>query len=149
MYKKKHIVDGINYWTLYDGSTALINHDYKKRQATEKIKDYFIPGKVKGVVTNTLGTRMRNVKISVNEGSANTKSDFFGNYSIVVPARKTQITISYPEHGTVSENLSIERGANKDFNIMLSPKKASGIYEMKLRIMDFRKNFFNLFRNKN
>jgi hypothetical protein len=37
MYIRRDIVEGINYWVLYDSSTALLNNDYSPKEVVEII----------------------------------------------------------------------------------------------------------------
>lgn len=55
LYEHKDNVIGVNYWVLYDSSTALYNQDFSERKAVEVVRKYFIPNSVKGKVVDEKG----------------------------------------------------------------------------------------------
>lgn len=113
IYKHNKDVLAINYWTLTDGSTALLNSDGTPKKVTQVIKMYYKPAIITGTVVNTWHFPLHNIIIKTIDGAQSVTTDFFGNFTIVVPAKNT--TIVAEGNGFKTKTLPIP--INKDGEI--------------------------------
>ena len=90
--KEKDKLSGINYWTLYDSSTALLNEDYTHKASYDVLKKYYSPTIVKGSVLNNDKDPVANVEIKFDNGYS-TKTNNNGDYNILIPAEDTNIHV--------------------------------------------------------
>ncbi len=86
----------INYWTLEQGSTALINPDGSNRAAYGLILDYYSPYIVMGTVTAADGVGQSGVLITVSGTNYARQTDSKGYYRILVPRNFNNIVFSEP-----------------------------------------------------
>lgn len=91
LYQQRATVPLVNYWTLNDGSTALVNSDGTTRAAYTTIQNYFKAFDVYGVVRNSLGELVNGATVSI-DGTDYTASSS-ENYQIFVPRQYRLITI--------------------------------------------------------
>jgi len=138
LYKNKADVLGINYYVLTEGTTKLLNDDGTQRQAVEVIKNYFIPGVIKGAVINTLGDKLKNIPVRTSDGLNITTTDRQGDYTIVIPASTVDIVIGGNKYKTKEQNLVITRGGEITRNAVLEPEKIGFVYRFKLIIKDLK-----------
>jgi len=133
LYINKNSVMGVNYWDLYDGSTALINYDDKTpRKVTQVIKDYFIPATLTGHAQDTLGEPLQNIAIKMNDTAA-TVTNSNGDYTITIPANTLFIeNITGKNYTTVVNQISGKNGETVIQNATLSPKQTNWVYATKL-----------------
>lgn len=132
LYEQQDILLGMNYWVLRGGSTTLLNEN-TPRQAYYNIKEYFAPAQLKGVVRDTLGKPVPDIKITVANQEVESSTNENGEYTILIPARDTQITINnndYEGEKTHSVNLISGEESTKDF--VIDPNHKSYIYRLKL-----------------
>ena len=136
LYKKKDNVEGINYWVLSNGSTKLLNDDGSPRQVVEIVKNYFIPGRIRGVVTNSLGERLKEIPVVTNEGYNSSVTDRFGAYTLVIPAGKAEVTIGGNGYKTVTKKFELTRDSEATFDVTLEPEESNPLYRFRLWISD-------------
>ncbi len=131
-YENKDVVIGINYNVLAEGSSALVNYDRTPRKAIEVIKDFYIPGSVQGVVTNTLCEKVPNLYIGTKEipELAITNSD--GEYRVVAPAGNIQISTDGTYYKNLTRDITITRGSTLALNIVVEPENPTIIYKLRL-----------------
>ncbi|MBU4210790.1 carboxypeptidase-like regulatory domain-containing protein [Patescibacteria group bacterium] len=139
-YKHKDNVLGMNYWVITDGTTSLLNSDGTTRQAFEIIKNYYIPGVIKGTIKNTLGDRLKNISIKTSDGLNSAITDRKGSYKMIVPAGDTTILINQSKYDQATDKITISHGSEITKDIILTPKTPSILYKLRL----FLKKKFNL-----
>lgn len=136
LYENKENVLGINYNVLTGGTTSLLNEDGTPREATEIIKNYFIPGAISGTVTNTIGDRLQNIQVKVSDGLNSTTTDSLGRYGLTVPASAADIVIkdNKYKYKTISKKEMFSRGIEITRDFILEPQRKSLIYRVRLII---------------
>lgn len=139
LYKNKTNVFGINYNVLTLGTTKLLDDDGTERQAVDVVKNYFIPGVIKGTVSNTLGDKLKNVPIKTSDGLNSTTTDSQGRYAMSIPASTVNIVIGGNKYKTKKQKMIITRKAEITQNIILEPEKIGFIYRLRLIIKDVNK----------
>ncbi len=89
------IVQGVNYWTAFGGSTTLFDEKtLQPKRAVDVIHSFFNSPELKGVVSDQFGNRISNAKISALEGSIVRYTDKEGRYSLPLPGTLTKIEVS-------------------------------------------------------
>lgn len=68
-YEQKKYIKGINYWTLYDGTTALLRSDYSEKKVIATLKDFYKPVQLTGRVVDTLGSPLNKITVKQKMGS--------------------------------------------------------------------------------
>ena len=139
LYKNKTDVFGINYNVLSQGTTKLLNDDGTERQAVGVIKNYFMPGVVKGIVTNTLGDQLKNIPVKTGDGLNITATGRQGHYTIVIPASTVDIAVGGNKYKTVVQKEVVGRGAEITRDVVLEPQKIGFIYRIRLTIQNLKK----------
>lgn len=146
LYKNKEHIEGVNYWDLYDGSTALINDDQTPREVVQVVKDYFTPAVVQGHVQNTLGESLGNIIVKINN-KEETVTDTNGNYTATIVANKPiMLTITGKNYGTVFSRIGGKNRETMTQNAVLQPKEMDIRYRIKLIIKDLKKRIAGFFR---
>ncbi len=115
-------VRGINYWDLYDGSTALMNPDQTPRKVAAIIKRYYSPAVVEGQITNQLQAPLENVTIKSNDGSALAVTDRNGHFSFPTAADAITIIVSNGENINTLTIKNIDPSQKITRNIVLMPQ---------------------------
>lgn len=111
------------------------------RQAVEVIKNYFIPGVVKGTVTNTLGDKLNNIPVKTSDGLNSTVTSRQGHYAMSIPASTIDIAIGGNKYKTVVQKEVIGRGMEITKDVVLEPEKIGFIYRIRLTIQNLKKQF--------
>lgn len=109
MYRNRKDVFGINYWVLYDSSTALINENGTNRKVTTVIKKYFRPLTISGIIKNSQGQSLANIPITTSDKVTIVQSDKSGKYTLTIP--NGDVTLLY---GTAKDKLVRKIHASKD-----------------------------------
>lgn len=105
LYNQREKVTGVNYWVLYDSSTALINPDGTKRKAYETVKKYFKPLTISGSVTDEFNTPLADVTIQESTYNQKLITDKNGDFTLLIPHATTNLSFSKPEY--IATNTSI------------------------------------------
>lgn len=136
MYINKDIIEGVNYWVLANGTTALYNIDGSPRLVVETIKDYFLPGTISGTVTNSLGDPMDNAQVNIGDGLS-VRTDSNGKFNAVVPAGYREIKISYHDYKSVKKDYNVARETEVNSNIIMEPLDSNWMekFLIELRLM--------------
>src|SRR5258706_818922 len=128
LYLKREKIIGINYWVSTGGSTALINDDGNPRMAAEIVKNYYLPPKVGGIITDPLGSHLKNVVIKDKENMTLATTDNDGNFSFaILKGSSLDITISNENYSTVTKTVSSDEN-NSSLSIILIPKNPDFLY---------------------
>jgi hypothetical protein len=104
MYQRKDSVLAVNYWTLDDGSTALVNPDGTPRQVLGILKDYYSPGKLVGKVENSTGSGVA-ASILI-DGIPRLQTSPKGLFQVLIPAGTHTLTIT--PNGLASRTLTLK-----------------------------------------
>lgn len=95
LYDNRELVNGVNYWDLYDGSTALMNPDQTPRKVAAIVKKYFTPAIIAGIVTDDFDEPIVNVQVSSADGKDKAITDKNGYYSFpTVQDNLTLVTVN-------------------------------------------------------
>jgi len=143
MYKYKDSVYGVNYYVLTEGTSKLLNDDGTPRQVVEVVKNYFIPGVVKGTVTNTLGDRLKDISVKTGDDVNITTTDREGYFSMVIPASTVDIIVGGNKYKITEQKEVISRGSEITKNVVLEPQKIDFIYRVRLILHNLKKKFFD------
>lgn len=127
LYIYKDDVHAINYWILYDGSTALLNDDLSWRPAAFVVQKYFKPNILRGTIHDTLGTQLSDVIVSTKDKHNKTITDNEGNYTLLLPEQSAEISIHKDGYNTVNIRLDFQTKEIKH-NITLMPEHKSFFY---------------------
>jgi hypothetical protein len=103
-------VYAVNYWTLSDGSTAIIDDNNAPLPAYNVLKSYYSPGVILGTIKRN-GKAISGASIVV-DGVFVTKSDKYGNYAILVPSGERKISVSVPNNIELSDTVNVPIGNN-------------------------------------
>lgn len=133
-YIQKDVVSGLCYWTLYDGSTALLNLDYSLKPASDVLKNYYQPGKISGIITDKLGTPLKDITVTTDYGYK-AKTDSEGKYELLVPAGDTKLLVQSAEYGSLAEELHIDHFGVYTIDKYLSPTTPGLYYKLRLWLM--------------
>jgi len=121
LYKHREKVIGINYWVLYDSSTAILNEDGSEKKVFNVIKKYFSPRIIQGKIINNSQKPLSGIIISeASEGVLN-KTDSQGKYRIILPARP--ITLRFSDKGFKTK--IIEFNSTENINNTITMEKIS------------------------
>jgi len=86
MFERRDHIVGVNYWTLMEGSTKLLNDDYTERPVVNVIRDYYKPGVLIGQVVSKEGNAIQNALIKFDSFPATLHTDEHGYFSIALPS---------------------------------------------------------------
>lgn len=128
-YRYKKMVHGTSYWVLYDGSTSLLNPDGSEREVVEVIRDYFIPGRIQGRLTDKEGKPIVNASIVVGDRAETIYTDLGGNYEVTAPAGNVRLAMKHKDFRTVIKNVTLKRDTVYKRNYKLTPVSHAGFME--------------------
>lgn len=134
MYENRNTVIGVNYWDLFDGSTALVNEDNTPRPVLTTITNYFTPEILQGTITNSLGDHLQGIVVKTKDGYSQTRTDRNGNYALLIPPpRNIQLLITGNDYYLVSKNISIVKSNKRRVqNFTVSPIHPNWLYKIRL-----------------
>jgi len=138
LYKKQDDVEGVNYYVLIDGTTAILNEDYTPRSAYYIVKRYFSPNIITGVVTNPLGDRLKDIMFKTQDITVKTNDR--GEYTLFIPGRTVTMktkTADYTNDFEIVKFSGDRQTVQKNF--VLTPKKPDLFYKIRLAIQEFFK----------
>lgn len=110
LYAKKDSIEGINYWVIQEGSTALLNDDGTSRKVLGVLKKYFKPSTISGKIVDTSGIPLKNIDIATTDGLNKTKTDSNGYYHIVVPIKNTTLIYMAKSYMPIIKSFNPEFG---------------------------------------
>jgi hypothetical protein len=122
LVQHQDIIEGVNYWTLANSSTALLNNDSSPKKAVDVIKHYYIPAQVKGTVATKTGKKISGAKVVSASGSGQTITDQNGQYSLSLPAGKTELEINSHAYQLATATVNLKSGQQVSQNVTLVPK---------------------------
>lgn len=145
MYRNKDKVYGANYSVLSEGTSALLNDDGSPRKAVEVVKKYFIPGVIKGTVTNTVGEKLEKIQVKTRDGLNTTTTDANGEYKLIIPQSTVDILIEGKDYNPKTQKVTVTSGNEVARDIVLEPQKIGLAYRIKMLIQDFKNKLLLLF----
>lgn len=132
LYQHKNSIKGVNYWTLSESSTALLNSDGKEKVVTAVLKKYYRPARITGVIKNTNGNSISNIQVRTQDLITTVKTNKNGEFELVIPAVPTTLVINDSEtYSGESLNLSPEPNELLNLDIRLSQQKIPLFYRIK------------------
>ncbi|OGG12582.1 hypothetical protein A3D77_04550 [Candidatus Gottesmanbacteria bacterium RIFCSPHIGHO2_02_FULL_39_11] len=131
LYRQKNKVDGVNYWVLSDGTTALVNDDYTPKEVFSVIEKYYKPGQLTGTVKNSLGEEIAHAQVDIGNGEARLSTDSKGSYKSAVIKGKKSVEILSSDYISQTGIADIEKGKERTLNFVLIPKKKSVWYNIR------------------
>ncbi|MDQ3239019.1 MAG: carboxypeptidase-like regulatory domain-containing protein [bacterium] len=126
--KQNKTIPAINYWTLSDSSTSLIDDSQNDKQVVEVIKKFYSPIKIFGRVSNSLSQQLSDVTISSTENIYTTTTDKNGNYELIVPTGD-EVNLKVILAGYDDYNLKIKDNGSQ--NIVLNKSSPDILYKIK------------------
>jgi hypothetical protein len=128
--REKPALPLVNYWSIENGSTALVNENGKPKDAYGILADYFKPIMLSGTIKDPTGTAVPSADVSINGVSASFSVENGGSYNILVPSVENGVDIEFSKAGYAGTSTTIRApdagGARKiERNIVLAPSPPS------------------------
>lgn len=108
MLLSQDFIDGVNYWTLSESSTALLNNDSLPKPVVEVVKKYYNPGLVELRVTGADGKPLAEITISDKKRTIQTKTDKNGKARLILPEGSYTIIFTAPTGETLQTKLTLK-----------------------------------------
>lgn len=137
LYIHRQVIYGINYWVLEGGSTKLLNDDGSARKVVGIIKKYYIPARITGHVTDTLGKPLEGILVHTSDSVTVSKTDKNGNYKMIVPSEDVIIDFEHSNYREAAREIRIAKGGIYTQNISLEPFTQNLIYNFQLMLKTF------------
>ena len=132
LYGEKKKVIGVNYWTLTDSSTALLNSLGKEKKVAATLKKYYLPGVLAGTIRNSIGEPVNGAILRTDDGVQTAKTDAHGRFSLTVPAGKRGFAIGETEEFVGKKfRAEFSPGQKIQADITLKPQKVLLFYRFK------------------
>lgn len=138
LYKHKDKVEGVSYWILSDGSTELLDENLNPKPAAAVVQQYFIPNRVSGIVSNTLGEPVAGASVMTSDGYSQTVTDENGFYELIIPRESVQISVFAENYKPFPSNIEFKK-QDLEKNFQLEQTHESGEFKIK----KFLKGLFN------
>ena len=133
LYKQSDHIVAVNYWSLNDSSTALLDgtNESTKRPVYDTLKTFYKASYVTGTVKNSIGDALPNMPITVQgKYPYSTVTDKDGYYQVFVPFTDTVVTIGGGDYPVIKATyLRLE--VPKTYNIILVPLHPSFLYQIR------------------
>lgn len=137
MYVHRKHIDGINYWVLYDSSTALLEPDGEYRDAIDEMKDYFHPGEIRGTVMDIFEEPLDGASVQLARGGEGVLVQSDGTFHLPVPAGEHEIVVSHSGHAEQRRRVTIARDEIVYQDVVLTPARYSIWDKIRLKIRSF------------
>jgi hypothetical protein len=132
LYQKRDSVEGLNYWVLSHGTTAILNPDYSKRAVFDVLKEYFSPARVEGRVVNPLGEGVKDLTLRTSDNATKVKTDDQGYYYFTIPPRQFELMIDDPDYSSQPVLLvASESGQIISYDFLVEPENPGFFYNLK------------------
>ncbi len=126
--KNHSVVEGVNYWTAFGGSTQIFDDAFNPKPASEVLSQYYLPLRISGHVEDIFGFPVRGVNVATD--FYKTTSDWRGNFSLITTADAPRIIFTKNNFTTVAYNLSTPTN-HEDIQIALDYTKKDFMYYLK------------------
>lgn len=93
LFTYRDLIDGVNYWTLSESSTALLDDDGTAKPVVDVIKEYYMPGSIEIAATDVKGKPLEGVTVTTQDKTIALKTDKLGKTQMIVPQGTYQITL--------------------------------------------------------
>ncbi len=132
LYRKNGSVEGLNYWVMSHGTTALVETDGSERDVYGVIKEYFTPQIVTGRIIDELDKPLSGIRVKTSDG-IQTLTDQNGLYKVKFPIRSQELSIEGDNYATQSAHIDKgELGSSTMKNFTLKPVDPSLLYRLNL-----------------
>lgn len=132
IYAKGNIIEGINYWVIGGGSTALVNQDNSPRMVTQVIKKYFAPNVWRGKITNTAGDTIFDANVKTDNSNDRISFANNGEYSLATPKDSLTLIINLNGYGPKVEKIVFDKNKEVSQTIVLEPLNPDIWYSLKV-----------------
>ena len=122
LVEKHDQIEGVNYWVLSGGSTALYNENGTPRQVVGVIQRYFKPQVLSGTIRNTAGEKLSGMTVSV-KGGVSTVTNQDGGYWLLSPSGSAEFSVEGKEYKKNSKTFQLASGQNLQLDIAVEPFK--------------------------
>lgn len=107
LFLERKKIGGVNYWTLTESSTALLDNNNVKREVAAVLRKYYVPGEVIIQVRDNHGRPLENVIITVRDNDAIERTDKAGKASVIMPQGTYTLTMTTTKGKTLKTPLTI------------------------------------------
>ena len=132
LYRQKESIAGVNYWVLAGGSTALLDENGRKREAFEKVAQYYKPVIVRGIIRDPFGNPLEGIPVVVGEHLFEVQTDSEGKYQFAVPRIHVEIEAGGENHGKATYAIMPDAPYLVEWNMVLEPVDPSLIYSARV-----------------
>lgn len=136
-YVERENIEGLSYWTLRYGSTAIIQPDLQTTPAYDVVANYFSPGVVSIQVNDPFGKGIDHVDISTLDGKATTQTDQNGVALIRLPAGEHQLKLTAEKYQSQEVQLQLARNGITSLNATLTPTQLSRWDSLRIQLRNF------------
>lgn len=138
LYTNSSFIDGVNYWTLSDSSTALVDAKGLEKPVVTSLKNYYLPAVISGTVQDAKGAPLRNITLQTEDGIRTVTTDKNGEFSLTVPAKPFKLIVKKNgKYGKVTIQLEPKQAEKTTILITLKPQKAPLLYRFKELLRSF------------
>jgi len=107
LFRQRYRIDGINYWTLSESSTALIQQNGRPKPVVAVIKQYYIPGIVTVFATDKDGKRLPKVSVSTQRSNTQVATDTNGTARLILPQGVYRMSLTTAGGNTVGATFAL------------------------------------------
>lgn len=148
LYQEHTNIYAVNYWTLNNSSTALLNENNSLKPIAAVVKQYYQPFTISGKITDELGDAIDEVTVSINNGENTTLTNRYGQYTILTPVRSTTLRADKNDY-TPKQVVFSNSKQELQRNIILKPLHPTMFYTLRLHIKNFFSSLVQTVKQKN
>lgn len=134
-YHEKDRVIGMNYWTVINGSAAILNPNGSSRKAVAVIRTYYIPAIVQGTITDIFSDPLPETTVNILQTPAKTVTDKLGSFQLPVPEGSYTLEIQKEGYHAVTRTVSIITGKTTTIGEQLNPKHRGILYYLRMMLL--------------
>lgn len=142
----KHALKGVNYWTAFDGSTALFTSQFKPKKAIEEIRQVYNPLVINGVVKNIFDEPVNGITVS-SSPFFSTKTNSLGSYQLLTIIDYMRLTAQGSSYTPRSMNLS-QNNMGHVLNFSVDYKNKTIWYYLRLNYQKIVNTIKEYYRSK-
>lgn len=132
LYEEGTVIKGVNYWSLSESSSSLLNKKGQEKEVVATLKKYYLPAVVSGKVRDVFGNSIKSLSIHTQGSARNTVLDSHGQFSFVIPAKTTKFIIDETrEYEGKVFTVSVQPGQSVFADITLRPQNSTFMYRVK------------------
>lgn len=134
---------GVNYWTVFGGSTHVVEDNLDERPVADIIRAYYQPIQISGIISDEFGNRIEGAIVTSDRASASS-SAVGGKYTLKIPKILTRVSVSKTGYNLIeTEVLSDEAFVIQNFT--LHHAKVTSLERITLSIKGFLTKIVSLF----